>query len=274
MQTPIAYMPLSTYPEAISNAAILAAVHFGTGLGHSVQIASFAADVPQVYTPIGDVAFDVQGLMEGAKMASAAEAMRLEVLVKDAAGDVRYSYHPGPGVMVTAAIHQARLYDLVLMPWQSGAISVQEMAEAIIFGAGRPTVIVPQSAKMGPLEHIAIAWDDSRVAARALNDALALLAPSGKISVLSAGADGDAAVMARATVLADALRARGHHASAIAVQMEGRSISAALQDAAIAAGAHLLAMGGFGHSRLRDFVLGGATKGALADVKLPVLMSH
>jgi nucleotide-binding universal stress UspA family protein len=274
MQTPIAYMPLSTYPEAISNAAILAAIHFCTGLGCAVHVASFAADMPQVYTPIGDVAFDVQGLMAGAKEASAAEAKRLEALIKGTAGDVHFAYHANLGAMTMAATHQARLYDLVLMPWQEGAISVQEMAETMIFGTGRPTIMVPQTAKAGPLEHIAVAWDDSRVAARALNDALALLAPTGKISVLSAASDGDTSAMARASSLADALRARGHRASAIAVQYEGRSISAALQETAMGAGAHLLAMGGFGHSRLRDFVLGGATKGALSDVKLPVLMSH
>jgi nucleotide-binding universal stress UspA family protein len=48
----------------------------------------------------------------------------------------------------------------------------------------------------------------------------------------------------------------------------------ALQEGALAEGAQLLAMGGFGHSRLRDFVLGGATLGVLSDLRLPALLSH
>lgn len=56
--------------------------------------------------------------------------------------------------------------------------------------------------------------------------------------------------------------------------LDGRSIAAALQDTALAEGAQLLAMGGFGHSRIRDFILGGATKGVLTDLRMPVLLAH
>jgi nucleotide-binding universal stress UspA family protein len=58
------------------------------------------------------------------------------------------------------------------------------------------------------------------------------------------------------------------------IALDKRSISTALQEAALSEGAKLLAMGGFGHSRLRDFVLGGATKGVLSDLRLPLLLSH
>jgi nucleotide-binding universal stress UspA family protein len=47
-----------------------------------------------------------------------------------------------------------------------------------------------------------------------------------------------------------------------------------LQDAAVKAGAQILVMGGFGHTRLRDFILGGATQGVFRDLRLPVLLSH
>jgi nucleotide-binding universal stress UspA family protein len=77
-----------------------------------------------------------------------------------------------------------------------------------------------------------------------------------------------------AALLAASLEKRGYNATALDVMLGDRSVAAALQDAAIAGGAQLLALGGFGHSRVRDFVLGGATKGVLQDLRLPVLLSH
>ena len=274
MTHPLAYMPLSTYPEAIADAAILGALRYGAGLGCAVHVMAFAADMPQVYTPIGDVAFDLQSLVAGAQKASAAEAKRLEALVLGAKGAVSYNYHGSLGAMMPTAAAEARLYDLVMMPWQQGALSVQEMAEAVVFGAGRPAVLVPMGAVAAPLQHLAIAWDDSRVAARALNDALPYLAAGGRISVLTAGADGQTSAENRAAALAAALKLRGYDAAGVGVSAGSTGISGALQDAALAQGAGLLAMGGFGHSRLRDFVLGGATKGILSDLKLPVMLSH
>jgi nucleotide-binding universal stress UspA family protein len=271
---PIAYMPLSTYPEAISDAAILDALHMATALGCQVQVASFAADMPHIYSPIGDVAFDVQTLMAGAKKVSAAEAQRLETLVSGAPCDLRYTYHPSLGVMTSAAAAEARLYDVALIPWQRGAVLMQDLAQALIFGAGRPTVLLPEGTKISALTHIALAWDGSRVAARALNDALPYLQTGGRLSVLTAISGNEAEALARATELATALQKRGYDASAIAVAQGSQTIATALQNTAQAQGAQILAMGGFGHSRLRDFVLGGATQDVLANLQMPVLLSH
>ncbi len=74
--------------------------------------------------------------------------------------------------------------------------------------------------------------------------------------------------------LAAQLIKRGVPARALAVELEDQPIGATLQDFAIQDGAGLLAMGAYGHSRLREFVLGGATRTILEDVRLPVLMSH
>jgi len=271
---PIAYMPLSTYPEAISDAAILDTLHSAAALGCAVQVACFAADMPQVYSPIGDVAFDIQALMAGAKKSSAAEAKRLEDLITGAQGDVRYTYHPSLGVMTSAAASEARQFDIVLIPWQKGAVLMQDMAQALVFGAGRAVVLVPEGAKISALTHVAIAWDNSRVAARALNDILPYLQKGGRVSVLTAASGDESDAASRAGDLTAALQSRGYSASAIAVPAGDGPVSNSLQKAAQAQDAQILAMGGFGHSRLRDFVLGGATKGVMSDLKMPVLLSH
>lgn len=77
-----------------------------------------------------------------------------------------------------------------------------------------------------------------------------------------------------ASALASSLQLRGLDAQAKSVLLNGRPIAEALQASAAEAGADLLVMGGFGHSRIRDFILGGATKGVFRDLRMPVLLSH
>ena len=74
--------------------------------------------------------------------------------------------------------------------------------------------------------------------------------------------------------LGSALRDHGLSAETRSITAEDRPIASTLQDAAMECGAGLLVMGAFGHSRVRDFVLGGATEGILSDLRLPVLLSH
>ncbi|HEY7764325.1 MAG TPA: universal stress protein, partial [Aestuariivirgaceae bacterium] len=77
-----------------------------------------------------------------------------------------------------------------------------------------------------------------------------------------------------ANALASSLAKRGFSATPLEATLRRRTIAEALQNTALSKGAQLLAMGGFGHSRIRDFVLGGATKGILTQLRLPILLSH
>jgi nucleotide-binding universal stress UspA family protein len=135
-------------------------------------------------------------------------------------------------------------------------------------------ILVPSSTKADTVDHIAIAWDESRVAARALCDALPLLAAGGRLSVLTVQDEKALGRSGIAQTLVASLELRGYTARAVDITLDGRTIAAALQESARNEGAHLLAMGGFGHSRLRDFILGGATKGVFSDLRMPVLLAH
>ena len=150
----------------------------------------------------------------------------------------------------------------------------QDMAEAVVFGSGRPVILVPPSVRPTRVDHIAIAWDASRVAARALADALLLLPAGGRVSVLTVQDEKPLGGSNVAGSLATSLKERGFKTKVCNISIGAKTIAEALQDAAVAEGAQLLAMGGFGHSRMRDFVLGGATKGVLNNLKLPTLLSH
>jgi nucleotide-binding universal stress UspA family protein len=272
------FLPLLTYPDPLEDAAVGAALRMAKALGARVCATAYRVDVPQVSTPLGGMLLDLSALAHAAEARSAAEADRVAASVKgmvegDAAGAVSI-HRVILGAVNDAAIEAARLHDVAVMPWIGDAAATRDLAEALVFGAGRPVIVVPADFEAGAIDHVAIAWDGSRVAARALGDALALLSDGGRVSVLTVGDEKPIAGADPAGTLAAALTARGIPATARAVALGEKSIAAALQDAARDEGARLMAMGGFGHSRLRDFVLGGATTGILADLRIATLLSH
>jgi nucleotide-binding universal stress UspA family protein len=278
MPNRIAYLPLNTYPEAAPDPAILAAVGFASSLGCGLHVSTFAVDVPRTASPIGGFLINVEGMARAAEERSKAECARLQALIKASVQpglDMSIGHHTSVlGAALDAATTEARTFDLALLPWSAETHIAQDMAQALVFGAGVPVILVPPSAKAGSVDHIAIAWDGSRVAVRALCDALPLLAAGGRISVVTVQGEKALSGAGIAQTLAASLERRGYSAKAVNITLDGRTIAKALQDTALSEGAQLLAMGGFGHSRLRDFILGGATKGVFSDLRLAVLLSH
>ncbi len=278
MPNRIAYLPLNTYPEAAPDPAILAAVGFAVSLGCGLHVSTFAVEVPQTASPIGGIFINVEGMARATEDHSKAECARLQTLIKGAARpelNASYTNHTVVlGAALDAAATEARTFDLALLPWSADTLSAQDMAQSLVFGAGVPVILVPPSTATGSVDHIAVAWDGSRVAARALCDALPLLSAGGRISVVTVQGEKSLTGSNIAQTLAASLERRGYTASALNITLDGRPIAMALQDTALSEGAQLLAMGGFGHSRLRDFILGGATKGVLSDLRLAVLLSH
>lgn len=277
-RTRVAYMPLATYPEAVTDASIRAAADFAAALECDLQVTTFSVDIPQIYSPLGGLVMDIPGLIRDAEEKSSAECRRLHGLLTGAAGSRTAVHCTNREVVLSGALDaaaaEARYFDLAVLPWSSGSVAAQDMAQAIVFGSGRPTILVPPSAHPATLDHIAIAWDASRVAARALGDALPLLAEDGRVSVLTVLDEKPLGQSDLAGALAASLQKRGFSAAPLEVALGDRSLAEALQDTALSEGVQLLAMGGFGHSRLRDFVLGGATRGVLAQLRLPILLSH
>lgn len=273
-----AYMPLATYPEAIADEAIKAAAAFAAPLAATLDVRTFEAKLPRVSTGLGDLVLDIPGLVRAGEEKSRSECSRLEALVRDNAAanaNVRCaSRRVAWGAVADEAAQETRYFDLALLPWTDETVAAQAMAEAVVFESGRPAILVPPSARPTPLAHIAIAWDGSRVAARALGDALPFLIDGGQISVLTVGDEKPLKGSNLAETLASALVRRGLDARPLNVTLGKKTIGEALQYAALSHGAQLLAMGAFGHSRIRDFVLGGATQGILTELRLPVLLSH
>lgn len=189
MTTRIAYMPLNTYPEAVPDQAILAAIDFAAKLGCSLHVSVFSVKIPQLYSPMGGLLLDVPSLVHGTEERSKAECRRLEALVNGAARPGLKIQCRSREIMLGAALDvaagDARYFDLAVLPWTGETVSAQDLSEAVVFGSGRPTVLVPPTSTVTGIDHVAIAWDASRFAARALYDALPYLAEGGRVSVLT-----------------------------------------------------------------------------------------
>jgi nucleotide-binding universal stress UspA family protein len=278
MHKRVAYLPISTYPETVADDAILAAASYAAALGFDLHITAFSVDIPQLHSPLGGLLLDVPALARSAEQKSKAECQRLKALL-DGAQNLRDHVHFSIrhlvlGAALDSAAAEARHYDLSVLPWSADSITARDLSEAVVFGSGRPAILVPAAKMAASIHHIAIAWDASRVAARALGDALSLLPDGGHISVLTVKDEKPLTGPDIAETLVSFLKKRGFKAEPCVIDKSGKGIAQALQDTAIAQGAQLLAMGGFGHSRVRDFVLGGATKGVFSHLQMPVLLSH
>jgi nucleotide-binding universal stress UspA family protein len=146
--------------------------------------------------------------------------------------------------------------------------------EAALFETGRPVVIVPYIQKGGvKLDRMMVAWDGSRSAARAVNDALPLLSRAGLVEMVVVAEHGKDDELAAADIAQHLARHRVKVEVKPIVVPHARVADVLLSHAADTS-ADFLVMGGFGHSRLREFVLGGVTRGILEAMTIPTLIAH
>ncbi|MCG6205086.1 universal stress protein [Rhodopseudomonas sp. HC1] len=171
----------------------------------------------------------------------------------------------------------SRLYDLSIVPQPDRAKPGHQdpLPESILFNSGKPMLMVPHIHK-GPLHlnRVLICWDGGRPAARAVHDAMPFLRRAQTIDVLAVNEDAEETGQATtAALLAHLLRhdlaAAAHHFTAPPGNIHNTILSMAADS-----GADLLVMGGYGHSRLREFILGGVTRGIFKSLTLPALISH
>jgi nucleotide-binding universal stress UspA family protein len=145
--------------------------------------------------------------------------------------------------------------------------------DELVLGTGRPVLIVPGTGELSPVGRRAlVAWNGSREASRAVYDCLALLRPDAELCLLTVDSSrGDSTLSS----LAEALARHGLKVVAKTVsKSEGRATGEEILKQAADYRADLLALGCYGHSRLRETVFGGATTHVLRDMTLPVLMAH
>ena len=152
-----------------------------------------------------------------------------------------------------------------------------EFAGNVVLGVGRPVLIVPRGKSFDAVgKKVVMGWNATREAARAVFDAVPVLPTGADITLVWADPQKvrDEAGDMPGTEMASALSRHGFSVSAEPMPTAGDNPGEALLTKAMDAGADLLVMGAYGHSRVREFVFGGASEAVLKNAKLPVLMSH
>jgi nucleotide-binding universal stress UspA family protein len=174
----------------------------------------------------------------------------------------------------------ARYADLAVVgqndPDEPSALPAR-LPEQVVLACGRPVLLIPYIGAGKSLgQRVVVAWDASREAARAVRDALPILIPAEAVKVVSVNprpaelGHGDVPGADIALYLAR----HGVNVEVQRVETRDLDVGNALLSHVASEAADLLVMGGYGHSRLREVMLGGATRTILHDMTVPVLMSH
>jgi nucleotide-binding universal stress UspA family protein len=176
-----------------------------------------------------------------------------------------------------ASVH-ARYADLTILGQvdPDNPRTAEDLPEQVILGSGRPAIVVPYAGVFRTIgTQVMVAWNGSREAARAIHDALPLLERAAGVRVVSVSPeDGlDAGALPGADI-SQHLARHGVRVEAETFTADGVRVDDALLSRAFDTGADLLVMGAYGHSRLGELVLGGATRHILRQLTIPVFMSH
>jgi nucleotide-binding universal stress UspA family protein len=272
-------LTLTSYPEPTSVSVIEDAVSIAATLG--AHLAAVACEV-HVQVPghflAGTVA-NIPGILAGEAEKSRKHAKDL-LAAFDAAAAKNGVLHEifvekCPTYQVPdLLVDYARLRDLTIVPVPESYD--QWYAETVIFGSGRPTLVLPDRPRPRPFElgTVAVAWDFSRAAARAVSDALPLLERTRKVRVVTVTNEKALDTKHSAEELAKNLARHGIEVLLDKVDANGRPIGEVLEAHALSHQVDVLVMGAYGHARWREFILGGATKSLLSKPPLPILFSH
>jgi len=170
-----------------------------------------------------------------------------------------------------------RRFDLIIVgqPDRQKPTADQVIDEGVLFGSGRPVIFVPFIHKgAAKLDRVMICWDGGRAAARAVGDALPILKKAKEVEVVIISDKPGKTDEVPGADLGQHLARHGLKVDVKRITSPDIDVPSTILSHASDSSADMIVMGGYGHSRLREFVLGGATRGLLEAMTVPVLMSH
>jgi nucleotide-binding universal stress UspA family protein len=171
----------------------------------------------------------------------------------------------------------ARRFDLAICTQQhpDDTVPTELMAEAFLFESGRPVIMVPYVQKQPlKLDRVMVCWDGGRAATRAIADSLPLLTMAKQVDIVMVTGKRDDNKEVAGADLGQHLARHGLKVDVKRLTSTEIDINSTLLSYAADSNADMIVMGGYGHSRLREFVLGGVTRAILSSMTVPVLMSH
>lgn len=275
-------LQIDTYPERTPDVAIDAAIAFAAAMGARIFAVVVQVDIRLASHLIADHLLNRSGLQHEWEARSLAHSQ--------AAAKYFEARATAAGVLAGVEMRKINLYgaddavarcartrDLCIVPLGSRYDGQIELAQQVIFQSGRPVLAFSAERPIlatTSLRDVVVAWDGSRSAARALADALPILERAGSVRVVTFVNEKESA---QAGVGAEAVRhlaAHGIKAMADEVETRGVRIGAAIDAYLARSPADLLVMGAYGHPRVLEFVLGGATQHVLRAPPAAVILSH
>jgi nucleotide-binding universal stress UspA family protein len=221
----------------------------------------------------------VAQMIEESEKAASAAIERFDAAAKRSmlSAEHRLLKAAGPGAPMILAL-LARRFDLsVLMQSEPDGVDNDDMIETSLFESGRPLIVVPYIQKEGlKLEHVVCCWDGSRAAARAINDALPLLVKATTVDLLIVQNEktNTAPNEIRGAEMAKHLARHDAKVEIVTVPAADIDVADAILSYVADISGTLIVMGGYGHARLRELILGGVTRDMLKSMTVPVFMSH
>ena len=259
-------------------------------LDYAVSVAgtfqAHLAGIAFIYDPIipatvmgGGIPADIIEMQqEESERFAATAAQRFEAAAKQAG--ISYETHrlsaSGAGAADQFA-HLARRFDLAIVgqPQPESPVLQDLVLEGAMFESGRPVIAVPYIQKGGlALDRVMVCWDGGRAAARAIGDAMPLLTRAKQVEVVIVAGEAGKRDELPGVDLGQHLARHGVKVTVNRIPVGDIDPANALISYASDSSADFVVMGGYGHSRLREFVLGGVTRTMLQSMTVPVLMSH
>lgn len=235
---------------------------------------------------LGNAIFDVSALVAEEGRKSVNDAQRLlsmfEEIIRKHGAVCRQIFEKCRSSDVPhILVDYARLHDLTILPIPEGAyisqLDAQWYAETVIFDSGHPVVILPQDHKgvePGPFDNVMVAWDKGRAASRAIADAMPILRTAKRVHLLTVHGEKPIVSKRSGAELARHLALHGVDVVVKELDVASRTIGRVLEEEVDANRIDLLVMGAYGRSRLREFILGGATKSMLTRPPTTLFLSH
>ncbi len=289
MEAMVSLRDLLVVLDGSARSEIQLALSVGLARRHDAHLTGFC---PLEFLLPADLGFALSAYPEMLALQEAAS--QLEVQVRAKAGSIEAAFREQlrrndvkgdwqiAADSVEAVARRARVADLLVLgqvdPDHRLPPAARHLIEDALMNAGRPLLLVPYAGRFDTIgTNVLLGWNGTREAARAAHDALPLITPSATVTVLTVEHATGAAEPedVPGADMAEHLARHGLRVSAARTVADGSISDAdALLSYASDSGADLLVVGGYGHSRMREMILGGATRELLQHMTLPVLMSH
>jgi len=275
-------LSLTTYPSPTPAFAIEAPIAFAAATGARISAVACEIKFRVPGSVLGNMLLDIPAMVttEIKKSATSAEELLSafqSAAEKEGVFGERITEQCLTSETADVLVEHARLRDLTIVPVSDGDHVAQWYAQSIIFGSGKPTLVMPHIRKRTSafaLDTVAVAWDFSRPAARAVADALPILKKAKQVYIVTITNEKSISGRRSAEELARNLVSHDVHVILDTADAGGRGIGEVLTSYVDSVDGDILVMGAYGHSRMRDFILGGATRSMVSKPPVPIFLSH